>query len=59
MLARMTAGYHDFEQDPLLTKMLYRNPFGAITTQDQLRLALDEPLQFTRVRTGATRTAIT
>src|SRR4029077_20860333 len=47
MLARMTAGYHDFEQDPLLTKMLYRNPFGAITTQDQLRLALDEPLQFT------------
>jgi CubicO group peptidase (beta-lactamase class C family) len=47
MLARMTAGYHDFEQDPLLTKMLYRNPFGAVTTQDQLRLALDEPLQFT------------
>ncbi len=47
MLAAMTAGYHDYELDPLLTKALYTNPFGAITTQDQLRLALDEPQQFT------------
>ena len=46
-LARMTAGYHDFEQDPKLTQMIYSNPFGVVTTQDQLRLALDEPLQFT------------
>ena len=43
----MTAGYHDFEQDPKLTEMIYSNPFGVVTTQDQLRLALDEPLQFT------------
>jgi CubicO group peptidase (beta-lactamase class C family) len=47
MLAGMTAGYHDFEVDPLLTKALYSNPFGAITTADQLRLALDKPQQFT------------
>jgi CubicO group peptidase (beta-lactamase class C family) len=47
MLAAMTAGYHDFELDPLLTDALYTNPFGAITTKDQLRLALDQPQQFT------------
>ena len=46
MLARMTAGYHDFEVDPRLTQTLYSNPFGAITTADQLHLALDEPMQF-------------
>jgi CubicO group peptidase (beta-lactamase class C family) len=47
ILARMTAGYHDYELDPLLAQTLYSNPFGAITTKDQLRLALDEPQQFT------------
>jgi CubicO group peptidase (beta-lactamase class C family) len=47
MLASMTAGYHDYELDPILLKDLYQNPFGAITTQDQLRLALDRPQQFT------------
>jgi CubicO group peptidase (beta-lactamase class C family) len=47
MLAAMTAGYHDYELDPLLTDALYTNPFGAITTNDQLRLALDMPQQFT------------
>jgi CubicO group peptidase (beta-lactamase class C family) len=47
MLAAMTAGYHDYELDPLLIKSLYTNPFGAITTQFQLRLALDQPQQFT------------
>jgi len=47
MLAAMTAGYHDYELDPLLTDALYTNPFGAITTNDQLRLALDLPQQFT------------
>jgi CubicO group peptidase (beta-lactamase class C family) len=47
MLAGMTAGYHDYEVDPLLVRDLYRNPFGEITTQDQLRLALDRPQQFT------------
>jgi CubicO group peptidase (beta-lactamase class C family) len=56
MLAGMTAGYHDYELDPLLTT-LYANPFRAITTQDQLRLALDQPQQFTPARTGATRIA--
>jgi CubicO group peptidase (beta-lactamase class C family) len=47
MLAAMTAGYHDFELDPLLSDALNANPFGVITTNDQLRLALDEPQQFT------------
>ncbi len=46
-LAGMTAAYHDFEQDHELSDMLYTNPFGAVTTQDQLRLMLDQPLQFT------------
>jgi CubicO group peptidase (beta-lactamase class C family) len=46
-LAGMTAGYHDYEQDHQLATMLYSNPFGAVTTQDQLRMMLDEPLQFT------------
>jgi CubicO group peptidase (beta-lactamase class C family) len=46
MLAAMTAGYHDYELDPLLTNALYANPFRAITTNDQLRLALDQPQQF-------------
>src|SRR5207302_11295932 len=47
MLASMTAGYHDFEIDPLLTDRLYNNPFVTITTQYQLALALDQPQQFT------------
>jgi CubicO group peptidase (beta-lactamase class C family) len=46
MLAGMTAGYHDYELDPGLTKALYTNPFGNISTQDQLGWALDQPLQF-------------
>jgi CubicO group peptidase (beta-lactamase class C family) len=47
MLVGMTAGYHDYELDPLLNKSLATNPFRAITTADQLRWALDEPQQFT------------
>jgi CubicO group peptidase (beta-lactamase class C family) len=47
MLAGMTAGYHDYELDPKLGEMIYTNPFGEVTTQDQLRLMLDRPLQFT------------
>ena len=47
MLASMTAGYHDYEIDPALTDRLYKNPFVTITTQYQLKLALDEPQQFT------------
>jgi CubicO group peptidase (beta-lactamase class C family) len=46
-LAGMSAGYHDYEEDEQLSKMIYGNPFGEVTTQDQLRLMLDEPLQFT------------
>jgi len=41
MLAGMTVGYHDYEVDPLLTQAMYMNPFAAITTSDQLHLALD------------------
>jgi CubicO group peptidase (beta-lactamase class C family) len=47
MLLAMTAGYHDYELDPLLTDALYTNPFSEITTNYQLRLALDLPQQFT------------
>ncbi len=47
MLAAMTAGYHDYELDPRLNNALDANPFGAITTRYQLRLALDAPQQFT------------
>lgn len=46
MLAAMTAGYHDYELDPLLLKALYSRPFAPITTRQQLKWALDEPLQF-------------
>jgi CubicO group peptidase (beta-lactamase class C family) len=47
MLASMTAGYHDYELDPALTDALYNNPFVTITTAYQLKLALDQPQQFT------------
>ncbi|MGZ6637690.1 MAG: serine hydrolase domain-containing protein [Solirubrobacteraceae bacterium] len=47
MLAGMTAGYHDYALDPLFADKLFANPFGVITTSDQLRLALDAPQQFT------------
>lgn len=46
MLASMTAGYHDFEIDPRLYDVLYRNPFASITTQFQLKLALSRRHQF-------------
>jgi CubicO group peptidase (beta-lactamase class C family) len=46
MLAGMTAGYHDFELDPQLSKTIYTDPFAPITTADQLRWAFDEPQQF-------------
>ncbi len=47
MLAGMTAGYHDYALDPRFADKLFANPFGVITTSDQLRLALDAPQQFT------------
>jgi CubicO group peptidase (beta-lactamase class C family) len=47
MLAGMTAGYHDYALDPRFADKLFANPFGMITTSDQLRLALDAPQQFT------------
>jgi CubicO group peptidase (beta-lactamase class C family) len=39
MLAAMSSGYFDYEQNPRLTDELYANPFATITTSDQLRLA--------------------
>ena len=47
MLAAMTAGYHDYATDPRTTALRYANPFDQIATQEQLRLALERPLQFT------------
>lgn len=47
MLAGMSAGYHDFELDKRLSTALYSNPFGNISTQFQLHLALSRPQQFT------------
>ena len=45
-LAGMTAGYHDYEQDPALADLLYGNPFGVLSTNRRLQLALSRPLQF-------------
>ena len=39
MLAGMSSGYFDYEQNPRLTDELYANPFRTITTSAQLRLA--------------------
>ncbi len=39
MLAGMSSGYFDYEQNPRLTAQLYADPFRTITTSDQLRLA--------------------
>jgi CubicO group peptidase (beta-lactamase class C family) len=47
MLAGMTAGYHDYEEDQALTDALYRDPFAEVTTQEQMRLALSKRMQFT------------
>jgi CubicO group peptidase (beta-lactamase class C family) len=46
MLAGMTAGYHDYEQDPALASNIYANPFGVVSTNRKLQLALSRPLQF-------------
>lgn len=46
MLAGMSAGYHDYEVDPRLSAQLYANPFGTVTTERRLALALSEPQQF-------------
>jgi CubicO group peptidase (beta-lactamase class C family) len=46
MLAGMTAGYPDYEQDPRLADELYANPFRQITTNDQLAFALSKPQLF-------------
>ena len=47
MLAGMTAGYHDYEQDQALAQNIYGNPFAPVTTHRQLELAFSKPLQFT------------
>jgi D-alanyl-D-alanine carboxypeptidase len=55
----MLAGYHDYELDPRLTSALYTDPFQEIATQDQLRLALDQPQQFIPGTNWSFRTATT
>lgn len=45
-LARMTAGYHDFVQEPEFAPEFYGNPFREWTTQDQLHPATDLPLWY-------------
>jgi CubicO group peptidase (beta-lactamase class C family) len=47
MLAGMTAGYHDYEQDPNLGDYIYGRPFAPVTTAQRLRLAFSRPIQFT------------
>jgi hypothetical protein len=47
MLAGVTAGYHDYEQDPRLINQLSTNPFAVVTNKGRLSLALSEPQQFT------------
>lgn len=45
-LARMTAGYHDFVQEPEFAPEFYGNPFREWTTRDQLHPATDLPLWY-------------
>jgi CubicO group peptidase (beta-lactamase class C family) len=47
MLAGMTAGYHDYEQDQRLGDYIYTHPFEPFTTAQQLELAFSKPIQFT------------
>jgi len=46
MLANMTAGYPDFEQDPKMNQILYTDPFRQWTSQDQIALGLSRPRLF-------------
>ncbi len=45
-LAQMTSGYVDFEATPELTAQLYANPFKQWTPQEQLALAVNQPLWY-------------
>jgi CubicO group peptidase (beta-lactamase class C family) len=47
MLAGMSAGYHDYVRDERLAPFIYGNPFGRVTTKNQLELSLSRPHQFT------------
>ena len=46
MLANMTAGYPDFEQNPLLDQRLYADPFHQWTPREQIELGLSTPRAF-------------
>jgi CubicO group peptidase (beta-lactamase class C family) len=46
MLANMTAGYPDFEQNPMLDQRLYADPFHQWTPQEQIELGLSTPRVF-------------
>jgi CubicO group peptidase (beta-lactamase class C family) len=46
MLAGMSAGYHDYEEDRGLADKLYADPFAFVSTSEQLRLALSKQIQF-------------
>jgi CubicO group peptidase (beta-lactamase class C family) len=46
MLANMTAGYPDFEQNPKLDQLLYADPFRQWTPEEQIELGLSTPRVF-------------
>jgi CubicO group peptidase (beta-lactamase class C family) len=46
MLANMTAGYPDFEQNPILDQRLNADPFRQWTPQEQIELGLSTPRVF-------------
>ncbi len=46
MLASMSAGYHDYEQDTSLANYIYGRPFQAMTSAEQLQLAFSKQIQF-------------
>lgn len=46
MLAGMSAGYPDYEQNPRLGELLYSNPFRYWSTGEQLSLALATPQEY-------------
>lgn len=46
MLANMTAGYPDFEQNPDFAKQFYANPFRQWTPAEQIAIGLSTPRRF-------------
>lgn len=46
-LARMTSGYHDYVQNPVLGEAIYTNPFRQFSTLEKLALGVNAPLYYT------------